>query len=474
MTSTGKLVGELSPRWKDRMGGRTAPPAARRRDVEPAMRVRSIGGVGREPSCGGLRRLKVGAGRVDDEVARPTGPDARSRTAWRLEVVEADRWSDRLSSRLLGVAAERRTVVAVGWVVAQLAGGFELTYALGGAHRVPPHWFYVPIVFAGLRFGWAGAVPTAVAATLLAGPLTPGDVTLAVPQDLRDWVVRGVFFVMVGATLPAMMRRGTKTIQQDRHDIRIEMEVRRALAHGEFVLFYQPIVDLVDRRIVGAEALVRWQHPKRGLLQPAAFIHDVERIGSIATWVLEDATTTTARWRAAFTLDDFHVSVNVSAQNLAQPDFVAQVSTALKAARLDPRHLCVEVTESAMIGDIDNIAARLQVLRAIGVRIAVDDFGTGHATLSYLQQLPIDVIKIDRSFVDDLGTNRRGDAIVASLLQLAQRIDAVCIAEGVETEVQRNTLIESGCSLAQGYLFARPLPAFEFEQLLVTDSPLVR
>lgn len=384
-----------------------------------------------------------------------------------------DRWSDRLSSRLLGVTAERRPAVAIAWIVAQLAAGFVLTYALGGADRVPPHWFYVPILFAGLRFGWAGGVSTAVAAAVLVGPLTPGDVALGVPQSFSDWVVRGAFFVIVGATLPVMMRRGTNTIQQDRRDIHTEMEVRRALAHREFVLFFQPIVDLADRRIVGAEALLRWQHPQRGLLEPAAFIKDVERIGSIANWVLEDAATTAAQWLATFGLDEFHISVNVSAQNLAQPDFVAQVRTALKAAGLDPRHLCVEVTESAMIGDIEIIAARLEVLRSIGATIAVDDFGTGHATLSYLQQLPIDVIKIDRSFIDDLGTEGRGDAIVASLLQLAHRVDAICIAEGVETEAQRDTLIDHGCTLAQGYLFARPVPEVEFEQLLLADRPLV-
>ena len=292
------------------------------------------------------------------------------------------------------------------------------------------------------------------------------------PQSLSDWVIRGVFFVAAGAALPVMMRRGTNTIRQDRGDLRLEMEVRRALAQGEFVVFYQPVVDLGDGRIVGAEALLRWQHAQLGLLEPAAFIHDVERVSSIANWVLQESATTVARWRATFGLEDFQLSVNVSAQDLAQPDFAAQVRSALKAARLDPRHLCVEVTESAMISDIVNIAARLQMLRSIGTKVAVDDFGTGHATLSYLQQLPIDVIKIDRTFVEDLGTDRRGDAIVASLLQLANRIDATCIAEGVETEAQRDTLIRHGCTLAQGYLFARPVPALEFERLLVADGIL--
>ena len=297
--------------------------------------------------------------------------------------IREGRWSERVSTRLLGVTVERRTAVAVGVIVLQLAVGFASTYVLGGAHSVPPHWFYLPIVFAGLRFGLVGAMPTAIASAILAGPLMPGDVAAGTPQALSDWVVRGAFFVAIGATLPAMMRRGTTTVQQDRRNIRMEMEIRRALAHGEFKLFYQPIVDLHDGHIVGAEALLRWQHPERGLLLPAEFIHDVERIGSIANWVMQEAATTTARWCATYRLEGFHVSVNVSAQNLAQPDFVTQVRNGLLAAQLDPRHLCLEVTESAMIDDIDSIAVRLQVLRSIGIKIAIDDCGTGHATLSY-------------------------------------------------------------------------------------------
>lgn len=377
-----------------------------------------------------------------------------------------ERWSERISTRVLAVTVERRTAGAAGVISVLLGVGFLSTYALGGAHIVPPHFFYVPILFAGLRFGLVGAIPTAIASAILAGPLMPVDVSLGTTQSLSDWVVRGGFFVAIGATLPAMMRRGTTTIQQDRRNIQIEMEIRRALAEGEFMLFYQPIVDLAEGHIVGAEALLRWQHPERGLLLPEDFIHDVERIGSIANWVLQEAATTTTRWRTTYGLEGFQISVNVSAQNLVQPDFVTQVRNALHAAHLDPKHLCLEVTESSMIDDIDSVAIRLQVLRSIGIKIALDDFGTGHATLSYLQQLPIDVIKIDRSFVGDLGTRRNGGAIVSSMLQLAHRVGAICIAEGVETEMQSEVLSRNGCALAQGYLFARPVPAIEFEQLL--------
>jgi EAL domain-containing protein (putative c-di-GMP-specific phosphodiesterase class I) len=382
------------------------------------------------------------------------------------------RWSDRLSSRLVVAAFGHRTIGAIAVIVALLGGGFVLTFAFGGAHHVAPHWFYLPILIAGVRFGQAGAFPTAIAATVLAGPLTPGDVPSGSPQDVADWGVRGVFFVAIGAAVPALIQLSSTPVMRQRRDVRVEMEIRRALDRREFVLFYQPIIDLNDGRIVGAEALLRWQHPERGLLEPAAFIEDVERIGSIANWTLHEAAATTARWRTTYGLDAFSIAVNVSAQNLAQPDFVTQVRNAVNAAQLDPAHLCVELTESAMLDDIDTVAARLQVLRSIGVRIAIDDFGTGHATFSYLQQLPVDVIKIDRSFINDLGTRRRGDPIVSSLLQLGRRIGATCIAEGVETRSQHDILVQQGCTTAQGYLYARPLLEAHFEYLLNTHATL--
>jgi EAL domain-containing protein (putative c-di-GMP-specific phosphodiesterase class I) len=275
-----------------------------------------------------------------------------------------------------------------------------------------------------------------------------------------------VFFLAVGVALPAMMRRGTSTVQQDRRDERVEAEVRRALEHGEFVLHYQPIVALDDGRIIGAEALLRWQHPQHGLLSPAAFIDDLERLGSIANWVLGEATVAAAGWRAVAGHEEFLMSVNVSAKNIAQPDFVAQVRAALRAARLPPEHLCLEITESAAFEDLARASARLQVLRSIGVQIALDDFGTGHATLSYLQQLPFDVIKIDRSFVQDLGHRSCGSTIVATIQRLATDLDVTCVAEGVETEAQLGHLRELCCTAAQGYLFGRPQPAGQFAELL--------
>lgn len=383
-----------------------------------------------------------------------------------------DRLSDRLSIRIVGSTLERDASVAVALILVQLLAAFTLTWALGGTSHVPPHWFYFPIAFAGIRFGFVGGVPTAVAAAILAGPLSPGDVATGAAQPVSDWSIRGAFFIAIGATLPAMMRHGTATIQQDRRQLHTEGEVRRGLQRSEFVLHYQPIVELKTGRVVGAEALLRWQHPDHGLLGPDEFIARVERIGSLASWVLAEAATTTARWRRIFALGQFTVSVNVSAQNLAQPDFVTQVQTALKAAELEPRHLCIELTETIRVEDLESTGARLQVLQALGTKTSIDDFGTGQSTLSYLRQLPVDVIKIDRSFVIELTRQERADSIVGSLSRLARELDVTCVAEGVETEAQRLALWNHGVRFAQGYLFAEPLDEVQFEQVLVGGAQL--
>ncbi|MEX2293043.1 MAG: EAL domain-containing protein [Acidimicrobiales bacterium] len=376
------------------------------------------------------------------------------------------RFAERLSVKVVGSTLERDASVAVALIAVQLVAAFALTWALGGTAHVPPHWFYFPILFAALRFGVIGGVTTALMAAMLAGPLVPADVVSRTPQPLSDWSVRSAFFVAIGVALPTMMRLGTSTIQETRRRSRSEDDIQRGLDRNEFVLHYQPIVSLRSGRIVGAEALLRWQHPTRGLLTPDAFIDDVERLGSVAGWVIAEAATAAARLRRDRDLHQFTVSVNVSAQNLAQPDFVAQIRTALRAAQLAPQHLCIELTETTLVDDLESIGARLQVLRSLGTRVSIDDFGTGHSTLSYVRQLPIDVIKIDQSFVRDLGPEGRSVAIVDSVAGLARDLDAVCVAEGVETEDQREALLGRGIQFGQGYLFARPGPIGELEQML--------
>jgi EAL domain-containing protein (putative c-di-GMP-specific phosphodiesterase class I) len=381
-------------------------------------------------------------------------------------------WTDRRAVSLVGFAQEQAVAFGVALVIVQLGACFTVTWLLGGAGTVPPHWYYLPVLFAGVRFGFRGAIVTALAAAVLAGPLLPSDVGSGTAQAFSDWATRGGFFLLVGVVLPVLMRTGTETIQEQRKGLRTEAAIRQALTKGEFLLHYQPIVAVDDQRIIGAEALLRWAHPERGLLHPADFLADVERVGSITTWVLEEATRTAATWTVELGLERFSMAVNVSPDKLAQPDLVSQVRGALAASGLRPDRLCIEVTESGVIHDIDTASARLQALRSLGVRIAIDDFGTGHSALVHLQQLPVDIVKIDRGFVADLGIGRRGGRIADAIAALAPSLGATCVAEGVETEGQLDAVRGLGCHAAQGYLFSRPVPEAAFRDLLVRGEPL--
>lgn len=238
----------------------------------------------------------------------------------------------------------------------------------------------------------------------------------------------------------------------------IEAELRGAVARGELVLHYQPLVDLVTGRTTGVEALVRWQHPTRGLLSPAAFLsvaEDTDLIFEIGAWVAAEAARRTAAWRAAGSPS--RVSINVSAAELLRTDVVATVARAIADAEADPGDLMVEVTESAVLTDIEATVLQLEGLRELGVGVALDDFGTGFSSLSHLRQLPADELKIDRTFVAGLGLDPVCDAIVTSVITLAHAVGLEVVAEGIETEEQRSALAGLGCDLGQGYLLGRPV-----------------
>ncbi len=245
--------------------------------------------------------------------------------------------------------------------------------------------------------------------------------------------------------------------------LEIETDLRRALERGEFRLFYQPIVALCDRRIVGFEALVRWQHPVRGLLAPDAFIGAAEETGLIVplgAWVLDEACRQLRAWHLADP-DTAHltVSVNVSAKQLAVPCFTQSIVATIAAAGLHTESIAIEITESVIMDDPDVVRVELQWLRAQGVRVHLDDFGTGYSSLAYLHNFPIDVLKIDRSFVSSAGAAIASPAIVGTIVGLAQHLGISVTAEGIETGEQLAHLLELGCARGQGYLFSRPLDA---------------
>jgi EAL domain-containing protein (putative c-di-GMP-specific phosphodiesterase class I) len=224
-------------------------------------------------------------------------------------------------------------------------------------------------------------------------------------------------------------------------------DLRRALDGGQFVVHYQPIVALDDGRIVGAEALVRWNHPQRGLIGPGA------------------------RWRENPKWSrSFFMTVNVSRLQLRSSRFVADVEGVLQHAGLPPDRTVLEITESAVGDSRSDVSVRLAELKRLGVRLAVDDFGTGYSALSQLEDMPVDMLKIDKSFIDALGSAKQHDQLVDGIINLAHRMHLQTVAEGIETQEQATTLRRLGSDLGQGFHFAEPLPAEEFEALLQTPS----
>ena len=261
---------------------------------------------------------------------------------------------------------------------------------------------------------------------------------------------------------------------------RLVEDLRRGIAQDELVVHYQPVVSLSDGRPVGAEALVRWNHPTKGLLSPGAFMEAAEDSGlvlALGRKVLEEACTAAARW-AVLASGSFHVAVNLSARQLAGGDVVETIRECLASSGLPAQHLTLEVTESAVMADVDGAVATLQELRDLGASIAVDDFGTGYSSLTYLKQFPVTTLKIDRSFVNGLGHNGDDAAIVSSVISLAKAMQLECIAEGVETEQQRLVLQALGCVYGQGFLWSPALPPDALDRWLAAaggrQGPLAR
>jgi diguanylate cyclase (GGDEF)-like protein len=263
------------------------------------------------------------------------------------------------------------------------------------------------------------------------------------------------------------------------HRMETESALRLALRRDEFRLFYQPEVSLATGTIVAVEALIRWEHPGRGLLAPGEFISVAEDTGliiPIGAWVIQEACMQARRWRLEFPDDPrLKMQVNLSARQLADPDLVRTIAGALAKSGIAASELDLELTESTMMGDIEWTVVSLQALKDLGLRLSVDDFGTGHSSFSYLKNLPVDTLKVDRSFVDKLGHTSTDSAIVASIVDLAHTLGLSVTAEGVEHEAQLENLKNIGCDTAQGFYLARPQPPEAITQLLMrqrTESPL--
>jgi EAL domain-containing protein (putative c-di-GMP-specific phosphodiesterase class I) len=264
----------------------------------------------------------------------------------------------------------------------------------------------------------------------------------------------------------ALFDASMSTVAQGR--LELDGELGGALREQQFFLHFQPIFELPARTVVGVEALIRWRHPERGVVPPDEFIPASEESGlivPIGRWVLGEACRQAARWHALG--ERIRIFVNVSAQQLARDGFPDDVRHALESSGIEPSLLVLEITETTLMRDVAAAGARLSEIKKLGVSVAIDDFGTGYASLSHLQQMPVDILKIDRSFVAALDDNGQGRELLEAVLGVGHALSLTVIAEGVETPSQMQALLEMGCAAAQGFLMARPCAAEVLEDLLL-------
>lgn len=261
------------------------------------------------------------------------------------------------------------------------------------------------------------------------------------------------------------------TLMQQRS---IEEKLRMALENKELLVCYQPKVDVISHKIMGAEALLQWNNPELGKISPAQFIPIAEKTGlimSIGNWILREACNQTQQWHTQG-FSDFSIAVNLSAYQFKSGDIAEQVANALWDSKLNPNFLELELTESLVMENIEKSLLMLRVLKTMGIKISIDDFGTGYSSLSQLSKFPADSLKIDQSFVRNINLQNLsadGNAIINAIVTLAKQLHLKIIAEGVETEQQLDFLKQQGCDLIQGFIFSRPIPAEEFGQLLANN-----
>jgi len=300
-----------------------------------------------------------------------------------------------------------------------------------------------------------------------------------IPEDKPD-----VYGIMMNATsaLYDAKRKGKNQYQFHEHGINeklihmytLENSLRCAVERDEIVVYYQPQVNAETGRITGMEALVRWQHPKKGLIPPSKFIDIAENTGliiPIGNRVIELICEQNMNWKNTG-FGTFHVAANVSSRQLQQNGFVSFIKDVLDRTGMPPSCLEIEITESAILKSMNTAIHVLTQLRELGIKISLDDFGTGYSSLSYLKTLPVDKIKIDRSFIIDIGKNKKTEAVISGIIMLAKIMNLDVIAEGVETAEQADFLILKGCSDIQGFLYSRPLPEEQFTMLL-SDQDVV-
>lgn len=377
---------------------------------------------------------------------------------------------------VLGLARSGRTRAASALLVPSL---FVILCALGAFLDLPTsqaprsvHVFFLPLgvfsylVFQGARPWLRHGMPVACFVAFLVFASTTGGLAsgYAMPENLR---IPGTWVNIFSALLILYMLLHMMQTNVSAHAA-MEAELRKGMREHQFVLHYQPQVG--ERgNMVGAEALLRWEHPQRGIVSPLEFIGVAEQTGLIVPigyWVIETACRQLVLWAKQEQTAGLTLAVNVSSEQLRQKDFVAQVLSIIERTGARATRLKLELTESVLVDNVEDVIGKMMVLRALGLTFSLDDFGTGYSSLSYLKRMPLDQLKIDQSFVRDVMTDQNDAAIARTVLALGKSLGLTVIAEGVETEAQRQFLSDNGCETFQGYLFSRPVPIDQLDQSL--------
>jgi diguanylate cyclase (GGDEF)-like protein/PAS domain S-box-containing protein len=370
---------------------------------------------------------------------------------------------------LVAVAARLTAALRPDDIAARLGGDEFAVLVEGAAHAAEIEEIAARVVDAlAAPLDVAGGLATSVSVGVATTPGVRGPAEMLSQADLALYAAKGA-----GKGRWRRYEPGLHLAAVDRLEVRTELE--RAIATGAFTLRYQPIVELRSGVMVGVEALVRWRHPRRGLVAPGDFIHVAEETGLVVplgSWVLDSALADLARWRRETAPGTAVImSVNVSAHQVRAPGFLDALVEALARWDVPAESLVLEITETALLAEDERVSADLAALRELGLRIAIDDFGTGYSSLDYLRRHVIDVLKIDRSFIDGVESSGRQAALVGAIVHLAQALDLRVVAEGVETSAQRDALLRAGCRLGQGHLFSVPVPADEIVPWLRAAAP---
>ncbi len=336
-----------------------------------------------------------------------------------------------------------------------------LVAVTGGTPNTLVHLYYLPILYVAVRHGAKAAAAGAIVAGLAAGPWMVSSVDGSSDQPVGPWLVRLALLVAVGIVGAWLAREQPRPLDVMVRDIVMAQGLRNGIRHDQIRVHYQPLIDLTDGRVVGVEALCRWNDFKNRPVSPARFIPVAERSGVITALgrrVLYQAVGQAHRW-VSQGRRGLLMTVNVSAVQLSDPTFLSDLNEIVRRDEADAFRVCLEITETAIIAEPVRALATLRAARARGITIALDDFGTGQSSLAYLADFPIDIIKIDQSFIADLGLDPTSHALVRAMVQMAHSLGALTIAEGIETPEQLKVLRALGCSMGQGYYLGRPCVA---------------